>query len=94
MHILLLGISCLGVQFVAKYTGMAKKMVYDMVGLGGLFFLLTAASGLDYGLSEAVHQLIGLVGVISPIMGWLCLVAATAMGTLDVMLHPERLLPH
>ena len=48
MHIILLGIACLCVQFFAKYAGLnVKKMLYDLVGLGGLFFLLTAASGLD-----------------------------------------------
>lgn len=95
MHIIVLGIACLSVQFFAKYSGLnTKKVLYDLVGLGGLFFLLTAASGLDYGVSDVIHQIVGMVGVISPIMGWLCLLGATLMGTLDLLLHAERLLPH
>ena len=50
MHLILLAISCLSVQFVAKYVGHnVKKLPYDLVGLGVLFFLLTAASGLELG---------------------------------------------
>jgi hypothetical protein len=95
MHIIVLGIACLSVQFFAKYAGMnVKKVLYDLVGLGGLFFLLTAASGLDIGGGETLHQIVGLVGVIAPIMGWLCLLGGTVMGVLDLLIHHERLLPH
>ena len=95
MHIILLGIACLSVQFFAKYAGMnVKKVLYDLVGLGGLFFLLTAASGLDISAGDTVHQIVGLVGVISPVMGWLCLFGGTVMGVLDLLIHHERLLPH
>ena len=95
MHIIVLGIACLSVQFFAKYAGMnVKKVLYDLVGLGGLFFLLTAASGLDIGGGDMIHYLVGLVGMISPIMGWLCLLGGTIMGVLDLLIHHERLLPH
>jgi hypothetical protein len=95
MHIIILGIACLSVQFFAKYAGMnVKRVLYDVVGLGGLFFLLTAASGLEFGGPDIVHLLVGLVGVISPIMGWLCLLGGTVMGMLDLLIHHERLLPH
>ena len=95
MHIIMLGIACLSVQFFAKYAGLnTKKVLYDLVGLGGLFFLLTAASGLDIVGGDMLHHLVGLVGVISPIMGWLCLLGGTVMGVLDLLIHHERLLPH
>ena len=95
MQIILLGIACLSVQFFAKYAGVnGKKALYDLVGLGGLFFLLTAASMLDVDGGEMLHHLVGLVGVISPIMGWLCLLGGTVMGVLDLLIHHERLLPH
>jgi hypothetical protein len=95
MHIIVLAVACLSVQFFAKYSGMnVKKVLYDLVGLGGLFFLLTAASSLDMEAGDMVHQIVGLVGVISPIMGWLCLLGGTVMGLLDLLIHHERLLPH
>jgi hypothetical protein len=95
MQIIVLGIACLSVQFFAKYSGMnVKKVLYDLVGLGGLFFLLTAASSLDIGGGDMLHGLVGLVGMISPIMGWLCLLGGTVMGVLDLLIHHERLLPH
>ena len=95
MHIIVLGIACLSVQFFAKYAGMnVKKVLYDLVGLGGLFFLLTAASGLDIGGGDMLHHLVGLVGVIAPIMGWMCLLVGTMMGVLDLLIHHERLLIH
>jgi hypothetical protein len=98
MQLILLAISCLSVQFVAKYVGHnVKKLPYDLVGLGGLFFLLTAASGLELGGPEIVHSLVGMVSMIAPIMGWFCLLGATIMGVLDILkhlMHVEKLLPH
>ena len=98
MNLILLAIACLSVQFVAKYVGHnVKKLPYDIVGLGGLFFLLTAASGLELGGPDVIHSLVGVVGMISPIMGWFCLLGATIMGMLDMLkhlMHVEKLLPH
>jgi hypothetical protein len=98
MHLILLAIACLSVQFVAKYVGHnVKKLPYDMVGLGGLFFLLTAASGLELGGPDIIHSLVGIVSMISPILGWFCLLGATIMGMLDLLkhlMHVEKLLPH
>ena len=77
MHLILLAIACLSVQFVAKYVGHnVKKLPYDFVGMGGLFFLLTAASGLELGGPDVVHSLVGIVSMISPILGWFCLLGA------------------
>ncbi len=95
MHIILLGIACLSVQLFAKYAGLnVKKALYDLVGLGGLFFLLTAASMLEIGGGEMLQHLVSLVGTISPIMGWFCLLGGTVMGVLDLLIHHEKLLPH
>jgi len=95
MQIIFLGVACLSVQLFAKYAGLSvKKVLYDLVGLGGMFFLLTAASGMEVGGGEMLSHLIGLVGVIAPIMGWLCLLGGTIMGVLDLLIHHERLLPH
>ena len=98
MQLILLAISCLSVQFVAKYVGHnVKKLPYDLVGLGGLFFLLTAASSLELGGPEIVHSLVGMVSMVAPIMGWFCLLGATIMGVLDILkhlMHVEKLLPH
>lgn len=98
MQLIYLAIACLSVQFVAKYVGHnVKKLPYDLVGLGGLFFLLTAASGLELGGPDIIHQLVGIVSMISPIMGWFCLLGATFMGVLDILkhlMHMEKLLPH
>lgn len=95
MQIIFLALACLSVQFFAKYAGYnVKKAPYDLVGLGGLFFLLTAASGLELGGPDVVHYLTSLVGVISPIVGWLCLLGGTLMGVLELIVHHERLLPH
>lgn len=98
MHLILLAIACLSVQFVAKYVGHnVKKLPYDMVGMGGLFFLLTAASGLELGGPDIIHTLVGIVSMLSPILGWFCLLGATIMGGFDLMKHLmqiEKLLPH
>jgi hypothetical protein len=95
MYLIALGIACLCVQFFAKFSGMnVKKVLFDLVGLGGLFFLLTAASGMDIGGGEFLRYVINLVGMIAPIMGWLCLFGGTVLGVLDLLIHHERLLPH
>jgi len=98
MNLILLAIACLSLQFVAKYVGHnVKQLPYDMVGLGGLFFLLAAPSSLDLGGVEILHSLVGMVSSISPIMGWFCLLGATMMSVLDILMHLmhiEKLLPH
>jgi len=98
MQLIMLAIACLSVQFFAKYAGHnVKKLPYDLVGLGGLFFLLTAASGMDLGGIDIIHSVVGLVATISPVMGWLCLLGATLMGVLDLLvhvMHSEKFLPH
>jgi hypothetical protein len=98
MQLIFLAIACLSVQFFAKYAGHnMKKVTYDLVGLGGLFFLLTASSGLDLGILDIFKPVVTLVAMMSPIMGWLCLLGATLMGVLEMMKHLlqlEKLLPH
>jgi hypothetical protein len=98
MQLILLAIACLSVQFVAKYVGHnVKKMPYDLVGLGGLFFLLTAASGIDLGGLDLLRSLVGVVLMYAPIMGWLCLLGATVIEVFDIMkhlMHLEKLLSH
>ena len=98
MNLILLAIACLSVQFVAKYVGHnVKKLPYDLVGLGGLFFLLTAASSLDLGGLDIIHPLVGMVGSMSPIVGWFCLLGADVMGVLDILkhlMHFDKLLAH
>src|SRR5688572_20269723 len=99
MQLILLAVACLSVQFFAKYAGHnVKKLPYDLVGLGGLFFLLTAASGLDLGGVDILQAIVNLVMVLAPIMGWICLLGATAMGVLDVLMNlmhiDKKLIPH
>lgn len=96
MQLIFLAIACLSVQFFAKYAGHnTKKVTYDLVGLGGLFFLLTSASGLDLGGLEVVQAVVSIVLTVAPIMGWLCLLGATLMGVIDLLMQTEKkLLPH
>jgi len=98
MNLILLAIACLSVQFVAKYSGHnVKKLPYDLIGLGGLFFLLTAASGLDLVGLEMVRPFVSMVAMLSPMMGWFCLLGATVIGVFDILkhlMHVEKLLPH
>jgi hypothetical protein len=98
MQLILLAVACLSVQFFAKHAGHnTKKLPYDLVGLGGLFFLLTSASGLDFGGIELVKSVVMMVAMLSPLMGWLCLLVATFMGVLDLLghfVHHQKLLPH
>jgi hypothetical protein len=98
MQLIFLAVACLSVQFFAKYAGHnTKKVTYDLVGLGGLFFLLTAASGLDLGMLDILKSIVMMVATISPVMGWLCLLGATFMGVLEMLKHfmqLEKLLPH
>jgi len=100
MILISLAVACLSVQFFAKYAGHnVKTLPYDMVGLGGLFFLLTASSGLDLGGLDVIKSIVNLVSTVSPIMGWLCLLGATLMGVLDMVMHvlaqtEKKLLSH
>lgn len=79
---IVLGLACLVTPVLAKYAGHdGKKVPFDLVGIAGMFFLLSAASSLD--LASKVGAIAGisqLVGTAAPLVGWLFLIVAALIG--------------
>ena len=88
---IMLGIACLSAPLFAKFAGYEiNKKPYDMVGVGGLFFLLGAAFAL--GPSKVDFLLnIGVLGtIVSHILGWLLVIIGAFRSALDVIMEKEE----
>ena len=87
----MLGIACLSAPLFAKFAGYEiTKKPYDMVGAGGLFFLLGAAFALGPSKVEFLVN-IGTIGtVVSHVLGWLMVIIGAFRGALDVIMEREQ----
>jgi len=94
-ELIVLGLVCLGAPWLAKMSGFeASRKPLDLVGVGGIFFLLTAAFGLGMNLVTALADTGRGLMVISMILGWIGLGAGAVWGTLDVLREPNHGLAH
>ena len=94
-ELIVLGLVCLGTPWLAKLAGVETGWKpFDLVGVAGMFFLLTSAFGLGNDL------VIALVGIGRPLMlnstllGWIALAVGAVWGTIDVIREPHQGLLH
>ncbi|OGR84080.1 MAG: hypothetical protein A2636_02250 [Elusimicrobia bacterium RIFCSPHIGHO2_01_FULL_64_10] len=88
---IILGIACLSAPLFAKYSGYEiSKKPYDMVGVGGLFFLLGAAFTLGPSKVDFLVNISKIGTVVSHVLGWLMLIIGSFRGALDVIMEKER----
>ncbi len=87
---IILAIACLSAPLFAKYAGYEiHKKPYDMVGVGGLFFLLAAAFGLGPMRVDFLAQIGRVGGTVSQILGWLLVIFGAFRATLDVIMEED-----
>lgn len=95
-ELIVLGFVCLIAPWLAKTTGfeMGRKP-FDLVGVAGMFFLLTAAFGLGIDLVIALAQIGRAFMLVSMVLGWIALGVGAVWGTIDVIREPhDGLLTH
>ncbi len=86
---IILGIACLSAPLFAKFAGHEIKKPYDMVGTGGLFFLLGAAFTLGPSRVDFLLN-IGTIGsIVSHVLGWLMVIIGAFRSALDVIMERD-----
>jgi hypothetical protein len=90
-ELIVLGLVCLVTPWLAKLAGyeIARKP-FDLVGIGGVFFLLASAFGLGMNLVESLRGIGSAFQIVTIVLGWLALSAGAVWGTLDVMREPNH----
>ncbi|HTS18359.1 MAG TPA: hypothetical protein VMP11_12355 [Verrucomicrobiae bacterium] len=94
-ELIVLGLVCLGAPWLARLAGFETgRKPFDLVGVGGIFFLLTAAFGLGIDLIMALAQIGRAFMVVSMLLGWIALAVGAVWGTIDVVRETDHGLLH
>lgn len=87
---IILAIACLSAPLFAKYAGYEiSKKPYDMVGVGGLFFLLGAAFHLGPSRVDFLAHLSTVGSLIAHVIGWLMVIVGAFRSAVDVIMERE-----
>ena len=87
---IILAVACLSAPLFAKYAGYEiYKKPYDMVGVGGLFFLLAAAFGLGPMRIDFMMQIGKMGAAVSQVFGWLLVIIGAFRATIDVLMEED-----
>ena len=94
-ELIVLGLVCLGAPWLAKMTGFETgRKPFDLVGVAGMFFLLTAAFGLGMDLISGLAEIGKAFMLVSMLLGWIALGVGAVWGTIDVIREPHDGLLH
>jgi hypothetical protein len=94
-ELIVLGLICLAAPGLAKIAGFETgRKPFDLVGVGGIFFLLSAAFGLGMNLVLALADLGRSFLLVSMLLGWVALAVGAVWGTIDVIREPDHGLLH
>ena len=94
-ELIVLGLVCLAAPWLAKMSGFETgRKPFDLVGIAGMFFLLSAAFGLGINLVGALSDIGRAFLVLSMLLGWLALGVGAILGTLYVIREPDHALLH
>ena len=87
---IILGIACLSAPLFAKHAGYEiTKKPYDMVGVGGLFFLLGAAFTLGPSKVDFLLNIGSLGSIVSHVLGWLMVIIGAFRSAVDVIMERD-----
>lgn len=85
--LIVLGLACLSAPFLAKLAGYeTHRKPLDLVGAGGIFFMLAASFNLASSLYATLAQIGGILMMISFVIGWMGLLIG-AFWTAHEVLH-------
>jgi hypothetical protein len=96
--LLLLGLICLIAPGLARFAGYeTPRKPFDLVGSGGIFFLLAASFGLGSTVVDSLRNMVGLfqfLTIISLCLGWVSLIVGAVWSTLGVLRESDHTLLH
>jgi hypothetical protein len=97
-QLLVLGLICLAAPVFARFAGYeTRRKPFDLVGIGGIFFLLAASFGMGPSLVSKTGSLPGffqVLMIISLCLGWISLIVGAVWSTIEVIQEPEHTLVH
>lgn len=85
-ELVFLGLVALVAPAAAKYAGFESESHLDWIGVGGLFFLLAAATYIPlFSIRDVFATLGHYLGIVTQGVGFLFLVIGTMLGVIDVL---------
>src|ERR1041384_1872937 len=90
-ELIFLGLVSLAAPLLARLAGyeIARKS-FDLVGVGGIFFLLAAAFGLGMDMVEMLKGIGNVFQLVSFLLGWIALFAGAIWATVDVLRESDH----
>jgi hypothetical protein len=71
-ELIVLGLACLGAPICARWAGFeTRRKPFDLVGAGGVFFLLGASFSLAGGMFTSLASLVSGLMMLSFVLGWI-----------------------
>src|SRR5205809_2543705 len=90
-ELIILALVCLISPWLARMAGYEiGRKAFDLVGVAGIFFLLTASFGLGGSLVAMLTDIGRVFMVVTFVLGWIALFAGAIWGTVDVIREPQH----
>jgi hypothetical protein len=71
-ELIVLGLACLGAPICARWAGFeTRRKPFDLVGAGGVFFLLGASFSMAMGMFPSIAALANGLMMIAFVLGWI-----------------------
>ncbi len=94
-ELIVLGLACLTAPICARWAGFeTRHKPFDLVGAGGLFFLLGAAFNLAGAMIIPMLAIAYGLSVIAMLIGWLGLLIGAFWATGEVLSEPSGIPAH
>ena len=97
-QLLILGLICLAAPGLVRFAGYeTPRKPFDLVGIGGIFFLLAASFGLGPNLVDYLKGAVGLFQVLTIIsfcLGWISLIVGALWSTVEVLRESDHTMVH
>ena len=94
-ELIVLGLACLGAPICARMAGFeTRRKPFDMVGAGGVFFLLGASFNLAGGIFTTMMALVNTLMMVSFVLGWIGLLIGAFWITAEVFREVDHGMLH
>jgi len=94
-ELIVLGLACLGAPICARWAGFeTRRKPFDMVGAGGVFFLLGASFSLAGSMFTSLMAFANGLMMISFVLGWIGLLVGAFWITAEVFWEADHGMLH
>ena len=94
-ELIVLGLACLGAPICARLAGFeTRRKPFDMVGAGGVFFMLGASFSLAGGIFTTMVAFLNTMMMIAFVLGWMGLLVGAFWITAEVFREVDHGMVH